>query len=91
MSAEGFVPDAIVLRSLTPLMDEAVEALDRLGADPRTVRQLIEILGTSYAAGLVDGARQAVGEVVVEAERRGLRLMLSPDLQAAHADSSSTP
>lgn len=82
MIDEGFLPDGVAELRLTPLMEEAAIVLAGLGADDDAARRIVAILGTTYAAGLVDGARHAVGEVAVEAGRRGLVLTLAPELQA---------
>lgn len=82
MSDEGFISDAIVSRSLTPLLEEAAEVLCALDAGPRAQDQIAGALGDAYFSGLADGARHAVGEIAAEAEGRGLRLMLAPELQS---------
>lgn len=82
MLDESFIFDPIAARSMAPILAFVADALDALDADESSRRQIAEAVGAAYASGLTDGARHAIGEVAVEAERRGLRLTLGPELEA---------
>lgn len=83
--------DPIAARSMAPLIERVCDVLDGLDADAAATERIAEALGQAYVAGLTDGARDAVGQVAAEAERRGLSLKLAPELQAAEPPDPPEP
>ena len=73
---------AIARGALEPLLCSLENALVEQGIASDVVHELFGVVAEIYAAGHCDGARHAVGEIALEAERHGLRLWLSSDLEA---------
>ena len=67
--------------ALEPLLKSFREALLESGLRGEEMDELFFTAAEIYALGYRDGARHAVGEIAPEAERHGLRLWLSPELE----------
>ena len=77
---------AIAQQALEPLLRSLEDALVEQGVASDVVHELFGVAAEIYAAGHRDGGRQAVGEIAPEAERHGLRLWLSAELEAPSAE-----
>ena len=73
---------AIAQRALEPLLCSLENALVEQGVAFDVVHELFGVAAEIYAAGHRDGVRHAMGEIAPEAERHGLRLWLSSELEA---------
>lgn len=73
-----------------PLLDGLADVLELHGVPHPVVASAFQAVAEAYAAGHLDGARAAVGEIAPVAERHGLRLLLGPALRAP-ADGSLLP
>ena len=71
---------AMSMAALEPLLRSFREALLESGLPWEEVDELFCTAAEIYALAYRDGVRHAVGEIAPEAERRGLRLWLSPEL-----------
>jgi hypothetical protein len=69
-----------VLLSLEPLLEHLHGTLTAADVPEDVVQEALAVVGEVYVVGRVDGVRDAVAQVAAEAERRGLRLMLAPDV-----------
>jgi hypothetical protein len=82
------VPDHETLRALyglEPLLSYVYDLLHSAEVPGDVFDDLLAAVGEAYAMGRIDGVRSAVAQVATEAEKRGLRLMLAPDLEAGGA------
>jgi hypothetical protein len=74
--------DPIARRSLEPILEDLVRLLADEELPDAAAFLILQTLAEAYVAGHADGARHAVGQVAVEAARRGLHLRLAPELEA---------
>ena len=82
------MPDHETLRALhglEPLLSYVYDLLRAAEVSDDVLHDALAAVGEAYAMGHIDGVRSAVAQVATEAEKRGLRLMLAPDVEAGGA------